>query len=114
MKKFLTLALSALLTMGLLTACGGKTTDKTVDLTAFYNTLAEEYGWAEDAASSGEEDIMMMNLEGDMLEGSYPGLADVATKQLIAKAPMISAVVNEIVLAECGTCLLYTSPSPRD
>mgnify|MGYP005932831943 CR=1 FL=1 len=88
---------------GLLTACGGKTTDKTVDLTAFYNTLAEEYGWAEDAASSGEEDIMMMNLEGDMLEGSYPGLADVATKQLIAKAPMISAVVNEIVLAECGT-----------
>ena len=29
MKKFLTLALSALLTMGLLTACGGKTTDKT-------------------------------------------------------------------------------------
>lgn len=103
MKKFLTLALSALLTMGLLTACGGKTTDKTVDLTAFYNTLAEEYGWAEDAASSGEEDIMMMNLEGDMLEGSYPGLADVATKQLIAKAPMISAVVNEIVLAECGT-----------
>ena len=83
--------------------CGGKTTDKTVDLTAFYNTLAEEYGWAEDAASSGEEDIMMMNLEGDMLEGSYPGLADVATKQLIAKAPMISAVVNEIVLAECGT-----------
>ena len=87
MKKFLTLALSALLTMGLLTACGGKTTDKTVDLTAFYNTLAEEYGW----------------LEGDMLEGSYPGLADVATKQLIAKAPMISAVVNEIVLAECGT-----------
>ena len=99
----MTLALSALLTMGLLTACGGKTTDKTVDLTAFYNTLAEEYGWAEDAASSGEEDIMMMNLEGDMLEGSYPGLADVATKQLIAKAPMISAVVNEIVLAECGT-----------
>lgn len=60
MKKFLTLALSALLTMGLLTACGGKTTDKTVDLTAFYNTLAEEYGWAEDAASSGEEDIMMI------------------------------------------------------
>ena len=62
MKKFLTLALSALLTMGLLTACGGKTTDKTVDLTAFYNTLAEEYGWAEDAASSGEEDIMIVRI----------------------------------------------------
>ena len=71
MKRFLTLALSALLTMGLLTACGGRTADTTVDLTAFYDTLAEEYGWAEDAASSGEEDIMMMSLEGDMLEGSY-------------------------------------------
>ena len=90
MKRFLTLALSALLTMGLLTACDGRTADTTVDLTAFYDTLAEEYGWAEDAASSGEEDIMMMSLEGDML-------------QLIAKAPMISAVVNEIVLAECET-----------
>ena len=101
MKKFLTLALSALLTMGLLTACGGKTTDKTVDLTAFYNTLAEEYGWAEDAASSGEEDIMMMNLEGDMLEGYYPGLEALAAKQLVAKAPMMSAVVNEIVLVQC-------------
>ena len=90
MKKLLTLALSALLTMGLLTACGGNddgTPRPDVDLTAFYNGLAEEYGWAEDAASSGEEDIMMMNVEGDMLEGYYPGLADVATKQLIAKAP---------------------------
>ena len=76
MKKFLTLALSALLTMGLLTACGGKTTDKTVDLTAFYNTLAEEYGWAEDAASSGEEDIMMMNLEGDMLQDRVDAQAE--------------------------------------
>ena len=35
MKRFLTLALSALLTMGLLTACGGRTADTTVDLTAF-------------------------------------------------------------------------------
>ena len=58
-----------------------------MDLTAFYNTLAEEYGWAEDAASSGEEDIMMMNLEGDMLEGSYPGLADVAHQAADRQSP---------------------------
>ncbi len=103
MKKFLTRRCRRCWTMACWTACGGKTTDKTVDRRPFYNTLAEEYGWAEDAASSGEEDIMMMNLEGDMLEGPLSRLADVATKQLIAKAPMISAVVNEIVLAECGT-----------
>lgn len=104
MKKLLTLALSALLTMSLLTACGGETTPQNdVDLTAFYNTLAEEYGWVEDAASSGPDDVLMSNIEGDLLESYYPGLADVATEQLIAKAPMISAVVNEIVLAQCAT-----------
>ena len=45
----------------------------------------------------------MMDVEGDLLESYYPGLADVATEQLIAKAPMMSAVVNEIVLAQCAT-----------
>ena len=54
-------------------------------------------------AAGGVPVLLSPDMEGDMLEGSYPGLADVATKQLIAKAPMISAVVNEIVLAECGT-----------
>ena len=104
MKKLLTLALSALLTMSLLTACGGETAPQNdVDLTAFYNPLAEEYGWVEDAASSGPDDVLMSNIEGDLLESYYPGLADVATEQLIAKAPMISAVVNEIVLAQCAT-----------
>lgn len=104
MKKLLTLALSALLTMSLLTACGGETAPQNdVDLTAFYNTLAEEYGWVEDAASSGPDDVLMSNIEGDLLESYYPGLADVAMEQLIAKAPMISAVVNEIVLAQCAT-----------
>ena len=104
MKKLLTLALAAIMTMSLLTACGGETAAQNdVDLTAFYNTLAEEYGWTEDAASSGENDILMMNVEGDLLESYYPGLADVATEQLVAKAPMMSAVVNEIVLVQCGS-----------
>ena len=57
----------------------------------------------EDAASSGPDDVLMSNIEGDLLESYSPGLADVATEQLIAKAPMISAVVNEIVLAQCAT-----------
>ena len=106
MKKFLTLALSALLTMGLLTACGGQegaAEDAQVALNSLYAGWAEEYHWTEDAASSGENDILMMNVEGDLLESYYPGLADVATEQLIAKAPMMSAVVNEIVLVQCGS-----------
>ena len=106
MKKLLTLALSALLTMSLLTACGGQEGDAEeaqVALNSLYAGWAEEYHWTEDAASSGENDILMMNVEGDLLESYYPGLADVATEQLIAKAPMMSAVVNEIVLAQCAT-----------
>ena len=106
MKKLLTLALAAIMTMSLLTACGGQegaAEDAQVALNSLYAGWAEEYHWTEDAASSGENDILMMNVEGDLLESYYPGLADVATEQLIAKAPMMSAVVNEIVLAQCAT-----------
>ena len=50
-----------------------------VDLTGFYNALAEKYGWGDD----------MMDLDGEMLEMYYPGLGDIAAKQLLAKAPVI-------------------------
>ena len=106
MKRITTLLLALALTAGLLSACGGgndhagtETTD--VDLQALYDGGAEEYHWTEDAANSQEGDLLMMNLEGETLEGYYPGLSDLATKQLIAKAPMMSSVVNEVVLAQC-------------
>lgn len=108
MKRITTLLLALALTAGLLSACGGgtdnagtETTD--VDLQALYDGWAEEYHWTEDAANSQEGDLLMMNLEGETLEGYYPGLSDLATKQLIAKAPMMSSVVNEVVLAQCET-----------
>ncbi len=43
----------------------------------------------------------MSSVEGELLESYYPGLADVATEQLIVKAPMMSSVVNEVVFAQC-------------
>ena len=47
MKKLFALAAVALTLCGLLTACGSKTeTANDVDLTGFYNALAEQYGWA--------------------------------------------------------------------
>ena len=109
MKRMMMLLLSLALTAGLLSACGGSgdtgsgTESSDVDLTALYNSWAEEYDWSEDAQSGGENTLMMMNLEGDTLEGYYPGLEALATKQLVAKAPMISAVVNEVVLVQCET-----------
>ena len=105
MKRILTLALSALLTMGLLTACGGQEGDAEeaqVALNSLYAGWAEEYHWTEDAASSTEDDLLLMNVEGETLESYYPGLAELATEQLVAKAPMMSSVVNEIVLVQCG------------
>ena len=110
MKKWIAMAL-ALLMMGTLVACGNKQTDEQnpeqntdVDLTAFYNQMAEEHSWYEEGAEEvpdNEEALMMATIEGDMLESYYPGLSAIPTKQFIAKTPLISAVVNEIVLMEC-------------
>ena len=92
MKKLFALVAVALTLCGLLTACGSKTeTTNDVDLTGFYNTLAEKYGWGDD----------MMDLDGEMLEMYYPGLGDIAAKQFLAKAPVMSYAVNEYVFMQC-------------
>ena len=92
MKKLYAVMAAALLLCGLLTACGSKTeTANDVDLTAFYNGLAEQYGWGDD----------MMDLDSDMLELYYPGLGDIAAKQLLAKSPVMSYAVNEYVFMQC-------------
>ena len=94
MKKLFALAAVALTLCGLLTACGSKTeTANDVDLTGFYNALAEKYGWGDD----------MMDLDSDMLEMYYPGLGEISTKQLLAKSPEMSYAVNEYVFMQCET-----------
>ena len=96
MRKWMTLALTALLLTGVLTACGGtgKTETVDVDLKAFYDTIEETYGW---------NNGYMVDIEGDMLESYYPGISDIPAKQFLAKAPMMSFVVNELVLMQCET-----------
>ena len=61
-----------------------------VDLTAFFNTITSTYQF------SG-----LMDMDSVMLDNYYPGLTGIATKQLIAKMPMITASANEFVLVEC-------------
>ena len=61
MKKLFALAAVALTLCGLLTACGSKTeTANDVDLTGFYNALAEQYGWS----------ASVPNLSGKLRRGS--------------------------------------------
>lgn len=97
MKRTTTLALSVLMLLGLLTACGGKedgAAEPDVDLEAFYAAVEEEYGWGGG---------YMVDIEGDMLDSYYPGLSDITAKQLVAKMPMMSSVVNEMVFMQCET-----------
>ena len=96
MKKLMTLALAAIMMLGLV-GCGSKKEEQAnVDLTGFYNSLATEYGW---------DDNTMANLTDDpeLLEMYYPGLSEINTTQLIAKAPMMSSVVNVFVFLQCET-----------
>lgn len=106
-KKFLALALALTLVLSL-AACGGKPSQdapgsgapevtepehpapqEDVDLSAFYDTLLSESEWPE-----------LMALEGELLDGLYPGLSDLSLKQCLVRTAAISAVVGEIALVE--------------
>ena len=91
MKRMIVL-LSTLLIL-LLTGCGkSQNTTPTADLQRFYSELEQEFGWDH-----------LIPTEGEMLDAYYPGLQELNPKQLIAVAPMISAVVNEMVFLETET-----------
>ncbi len=91
MKKGL-LTCIALMMAGLLVACGGgKDEQKTTDLNAFYEGLAQTYEW---------DNGYMMEIEESMLDSYYPGLREIPKKQFIARTPMMSAVVCEVVFVE--------------
>ena len=95
MKKLLILVLTALTLT--LTACGGNENTNApadADLQGLYDTLAEEFQW---------EEGYLVDIEGEMLESYYPGLSEIPIKQMIAKMPMMSSVVNEIVFLQCET-----------
>ncbi len=94
MKKSMTILL--VLVLGTLTACGKQAGAAAVDvdLPAFYMELEEKYQWGED---------YMVDVEGELLENYYPGISDIPAVQFVAKAPMMSAVVNELVFMQCET-----------
>lgn len=88
MKRVITL-LSALLLLLSAGCSRNRDNPTTADLQMFYNELEQEFGWDN-----------LVPTEGEMLESYYPGLQELNPKQLIAVAPMMSAVVNEMVFLE--------------
>ena len=98
-KRILAMAMAVVCALTMLTACGSKEQSAPAqepsfgaDLTAFYN----------DIMNAAEEGPFMMDLAADaeLLEGMYPGLAAVETKQLVVASPAMSAVAIEFAFAE--------------
>ena len=93
MKRIITILMTCVLMVGLLAGCGGKKeTVPNVDLTACFDQMRQDAGF---------DEFYMTDLEGEMLDSYYPGLSEIPTKQFLAKAPMMSGVVNEVVLMQC-------------
>ena len=93
MKRIITILMTCVLMVGLLAGCGGKKeTVPDVDLTACFDQMRQDAGF---------DEFYMTDLEGEMLDSYYAGLSEIPTKQFLAKAPMMSGVVNEVVLMQC-------------
>jgi len=98
MKRIFAIALACVLSLSVLTACSSNSGSASsaapvdADLSAFVTALADKHG--ENFAANA--DVVEAGMHNDM----YPGIADVATEQLLIYQPMMGAVVCEIALAE--------------
>lgn len=97
MKKRAVWVLAALLLLA--SGCGGQREDggaeeSDVALDTLYAGMEELCGW---------EEGYMADVEGELLEGYYPGLSEIPAKQLVVKVPAMSSDVNEIVLFQGET-----------
>lgn len=95
MKKRAVWVLAALLLLA--AGCGGQkdgAETAEVSLNSLYAGMEETCGW---------EEGYMAEIEGELLEGYYPGLSEIPAKQLIARVPAMSSDVNEVVLIQCET-----------
>ena len=99
LKRKLISLLLALTLLAALASCGngnsgGSAPAADVDLKAFYESLLVTDPESEDYFNPD------VPVEGDALATAFPGLEDIATKQLVIYQPMMSAVVCEIALVE--------------
>ena len=97
MKRNAVWLLAALLLLA--SGCGGQreeggAEEADIALNTLYAGMEELCGW---------EEGYMADVEGELLEGYYPGLSEIPAKQLVVKVPAMSSDVNEIVLMQGET-----------
>ena len=88
MPRKLCLVLALCLALAL-TGCGGAEEPVSIDLDAFYGALAQQNDFP-----------MMMAVDSAMMEGLYPGLADIGRVQTVIYTAAISATACEIAMVE--------------
>ena len=95
MKKLTSIVLSALLLLAL-AGCGGGgnggQNKEAPDLNKYYEDHM--------AALGADNQPTMMDVEGDLIAGTYPGLESIKTKQMVLKAAAISTIPYEFALVE--------------
>ena len=95
MKKVLSIFLSVTLVLAL-AACGKGGNDAPVKEAPDLNKYYEDFM----ATLPADDQPAMMDLEGDFVSQSYPGLENIQTKQRVLKAAMIAMVAYEFALVE--------------
>ena len=98
-KRILAMTMAVVCALTMLAGCGSKEETSPAPDPAFSVDLNRFYTEIMDAA---EEGPFMMDLAADaeLLEGMYPGLGDVETKQLVVASPAMSGVAVEFAFAE--------------
>jgi len=92
MKKLFAAALAMMMVL-CLAACGGEKAAEAPDLNAYYTAFEESLGADNTPAT--------MDLEGELLEGMYPGIGEYTFKQSVFKAAAMMQVGYEFALVEC-------------
>ena len=103
MKRILSLCAAAALMLSLLSACGSKdpgTQDKQVDLAAFAQTTTENHELGGFLQRVDTQDEDMGEMMAQMLEGFYPGLAEMDLAQMEIYMSMISFGSGELALVQ--------------
>lgn len=103
MKRIISLALSAVLLLAALSACGGKdlpANDVKVDLAAFAQNVTENYELGGFLERLDTEDPDMGEFMAQMLDSYYPGLTGLDLEQMEVYMSMISFSSGELALVQ--------------